>query len=54
MKSCNISGRPTKQDYEGWTYSGNWTIDPTTTLKSGLLITFNGGRVQNVAPIPAQ
>jgi len=42
----------TTDDY--WTYSGAWTIDPTTSQKAGLQLTFNGGRVLSVAPIPAQ
>jgi hypothetical protein len=46
-------GAPTSQSADYWTYAGDWTVDPSSNLKSGLQITFNGGRVQNVAPIPA-
>lgn len=45
-------GAPSWQDDEHWVYNGSWTIDPTSNLKAGLQITFNGGRVQNVAPMP--
>jgi len=45
-------GAPSWQDDEHWVYNGNWTIDPTSNLKSGIQITYNGGRVQNVAPLP--
>ena len=47
-------GAPAKQDDEYWVYTGPWTVDPSTNLKAGLQLTFNGGRVQNVAPVPAQ
>lgn len=46
-------GAPTTQSGDYWTYAGAWTVDPSSNLKAGLQITFNGGRVQNVAPIPA-
>ncbi len=45
-------GAPTSQTGDYWTYTGAWTVDPSSNLKSGLQLTFNGGRVQNVAPIP--
>ena len=45
-----VLGDPARQDAGGWTYLGNWTVDPATSLKAGLHISFNGGRVQNVAP----
>ena len=44
-------GPPTGKDQDHWVYNGAWTVDPATSLKAGLSITFNGGRVQNVAPI---
>lgn len=47
-------GTPSSQSADYWTYAGAWTIDPASNLKAGLQLTFNGGRVQNVAPIPAQ
>jgi hypothetical protein len=47
-------GDPSAQADDYWTYSGAWTIDPATNQKVGLQLTFNGGRVQNVAPVPAQ
>jgi Ca2+-binding RTX toxin-like protein len=47
-------GAPTSQNDDYWTYAGAWTVDPSTNLKAGLQLTFNGGRVQNVAPVPAQ
>ena len=49
-----VLGDPTRQDAEGWTYLGDWTVDPATSLKAGLHLSFNGGRVQNVAPVPTQ
>jgi hypothetical protein len=45
-------GAPASQSGDYWTYSGTWTVDPSTNLKAGLQLTFNGGRVQNVAPVP--
>jgi hypothetical protein len=45
-------GDPTAKTDDYWTYSGAWTIDPATNQKAGLQLTFNGGRVQNVSPIP--
>jgi len=45
-------GDPSAQADDYWTYSGAWTIDPTTNQKAGLQLTFNGGRVLSVAPIP--
>jgi hypothetical protein len=47
-------GEPAAKTDDYWTYSGAWTIDPATNQKAGLQLTFNGGRVQNVAPIPVQ
>ena len=47
-------GHPNDTTDDYWTYSGAWTTDPTTQLKAGLQLTFNGGRVQNVAPIPVK
>ena len=49
-----VLGDPARQDTEGWTYLGDWTIDPATNLKAGLHLSFNGGRVQNVSPVPTQ
>jgi hypothetical protein len=46
-------GAPAARTDDYWTYSGAWTIDPTTNQKAGLQLTFNGGRVLSVAPIPA-
>jgi hypothetical protein len=46
-------GAPSATTGDYWTYAGAWTIDPATNQKAGLQLTFNGGRVQNVAPIPA-
>jgi hypothetical protein len=46
-------GTPTSRDNEDhWLYQGAWTVDPDTNQKAGLQLTFNGGRVQNVAPAP--
>ena len=46
-------GAPTARDNEDhWIYQGDWTVDPSTNQKAGLQLTFNGGRVQNVAPVP--
>jgi hypothetical protein len=46
-------GAPSGQDNEDhWIYQGAWTVDPATNQKAGLQLTFNGGRVQNVAPAP--
>ncbi len=45
-------GAPTSQSGDYWTYAGSWTVDPSSHLKAGLQLTFNGGRVQNVAPVP--
>jgi hypothetical protein len=46
-------GAPAAKADDYWTYSGAWTIDPTTNQKAGLQLTFNGGRVLSVAPISA-
>jgi hypothetical protein len=46
-------GAPSAQtDEDHWVYQGAWTTDPATNQKAGLQLTFNGGRVQNVAPVP--
>jgi hypothetical protein len=46
-------GAPASRDSEDhWIYTGSWTVDPETNQKAGLQLTFNGGRVQNVAPVP--
>ena len=45
-------GAPATEDDDYWTYSGSWTVDPASNLRAGLQLTFNGGRVQNVAPVP--
>jgi hypothetical protein len=47
-------GAPTSQSDDYWTYTGAWTLDPSSGLKAGLQLTFNGTRVQNVSPVPAQ
>ncbi len=46
-------GAPSSQNGDYWIYSGAWTVDPSTNLKAGLQVLFNGNRVQNVAPVPA-
>jgi hypothetical protein len=46
-------GAPAAKADDYWTYSGAWTIDPTTNQKAGLQLTFNGGRVLSVAPVSA-
>lgn len=45
-------GEASYQADDFWGYGGDWTVDPSTTMKAGLGVTFNGGRVQNVAPLP--
>ena len=45
-------GAPASRNGDYWTYSGAWTVDPSTNLKAGLLLLFNGNRVQNVSPVP--
>jgi hypothetical protein len=47
-------GDPSGATDDYWTYSGAWTIDPATSQKAGLQLTFNGGRVLSVAPVSAQ
>jgi hypothetical protein len=47
-------GHPNAMTDDYWTYAGAWTVDPSTNLKAGLQVTFNGGRVLSVAPVPAQ
>ncbi len=46
-------GHPNAMTDDYWTYNGAWTVDPSTNLKAGLQVTFNGGRVLSVAPVPA-
>jgi chromosome segregation ATPase len=45
-------GRPSTADGDEWTYSGAWTTNPVTHQKMGLHLTFNGGRVLSVSPVP--
>lgn len=47
----NYIGHPDEKGSDYWIYKGNWTVDPTTNLKSGLRIQFNGGRVLSVSPL---
>jgi peptidoglycan hydrolase CwlO-like protein len=47
-------GQPTDGTFDYWNYAGAWTIDPVTKQKAGLHLTFNGGRVLSVSPVPAQ
>jgi hypothetical protein len=47
-------GDPTSEADGYWIYGGNWTVDPASNLAAGLQLTFNGGRVQNVAPAPGK
>jgi hypothetical protein len=43
-------GAPTKKSMDGnWFYAGSYTIDPATQQRSGLVIFFNGTRVDNVS-----
>jgi hypothetical protein len=45
-------GHPQLQNVEYWSYTGDWTVDPGTQQKAGLLLYFNGTRVQGVTPAP--
>jgi len=47
-------GQPASRTNDGyWIYSGDWIVDPATSQKTGMQITFTGGRVLNVDEKPA-
>ena len=44
-------GPPQLRTSDSWTYRGEWTWDPATRTRAGMLITFNGTRVLRVSAV---
>jgi hypothetical protein len=44
-------GSPQERTPDTWTYRGDWTWNPATRARAGMLITFNGTRVLRVSAI---